>query len=261
MKKLLKILGVAILISFFGCENYEQDSMSLGQVKMEDAKQQIPEPENDIQRKLIKNGEIEFESDNLKDTRKHIFKAIEKFNGYTSSDNEYNNSNKISNTLIIRVPSANFDNLLDEISIGVTTFNRKEISIKDVTAEFLDIKARLKTKKELENRYLEILKKANTVTEILEVEKQIGALRSEIESIEGRLKFLNNQVSFSTLDVRIYETISKQTKFGEKFKNGFKNGWENLILFFVFLVNVWPFVLIIIGIIFLIQIWRRRKTK
>ena len=86
-------------------------------------------------------------------------------------------------------------------------------------------------------------------------------MRSEIESIEGRLKFLSNQVSFSTLNIRIYETISNQTEFGKKFKNGFKNGWENLILFFVLLANVWPFILIIFGIIILIRIWRKRKLK
>lgn len=263
MKKLINIIGIVILISFFGCENYEQDSKSvnLGEMRMDDEEQPIVEPNNEIQRKLIKNGEIEFESENIINTRKDIFQAIEKFKGYSSSDNEYKNSYEISNTLIIRVPTENFDNLLNEITNGVSKFDRKEIKIKDVTAEFLDIEARLKTKKELENRYLEILKKANTVTEILEVEKQIGELRSDIESIEGRLKFLNNQVSFSTLNVRIYETISEQTEFGKKFKNGFKNGWENLILFFVFLVNIWPFIFIIIGIVILIRIWRKRRKN
>ena len=226
-----------------------------------DDDERIVEPNKEIQRKLIKTGEIEFESENIVNTRKDIFQAIEKFKGYSSSDNEYKNSYEISNTLTIRVPTENFDNLLNDITNGVTKFDRKEIQIKDVTSEFLDIEARLKTKKELENRYLEILKKANTVTEILEVEKQIGNLRSDIESIEGRLKFLNNQVSFSTLNVRIYETISEQTGFGKKFKNGFKNGWENLILFFVFLVNIWPFILMIIGIVILIKIWRKKRKK
>jgi len=249
------------MLSFFGCENYDQNSksMNLGEMRMDDKEQPIVEPNNDIQRKLIKTGDIEFESENILDTRKTIFKAIEKFKGYSSSDNEYKNSYKISNTLIIRVPTKSFDDLLNEITNGVTKFDRKEIQIKDVTAEFLDIEARLKNKKELENRYLEILKKANSVTEILEVEKQIGNLRSDIESIEGRLKFLNNQVSFSTLNVEIYETISKQTEFGKKFKNGFQNGWKNLILFFVFLVNIWPFIIIIIGIVILIKVWRKKR--
>lgn len=265
MKKLIYILGIITLITFFGCESNGPDSeaMNLGEMVLDLEEERPIESNNDvqIQRKLIKNGEVEFESENLRATRNTILKAIDKFKGYASSDNEYKNEYEISNTIMIRVPSENFDNLLEEITIGVTKFDRKEIAIKDVTAEFLDIEARLKTKKELENRYLEILKKANTVTEILEVEKQIGDLRTEIESIEGRLKFLNNQVSFSTLHVRIYETISKQTEFGKMFKNGFKNGWENFILFFVFLVNVWPFIMIIIGLMIVIRVWRKRRIK
>jgi len=266
MKKLTNILGFILLISVLGCKNYEPDTMNLGAMKMEDDEQTIinnieTESEDQIDKKLIKNGDVEFESENLTETRENILKAIEKFKGYSSSDNEYKNSYEISNTINIRVPSENFDKLLTEITFGVDRFDRKEINVKDVTAEFLDIEARLKTKKELENRYLEILKKANKVSEILEVEKQIGELRSEIESIEGRLKYLNNQVSFSTLNVRIYQTISKQTEFGKKFKNGFKNGWDNLILFFVFLVNIWPFILIIFGVLILIRVWRKRKRK
>jgi hypothetical protein len=265
MKKLTNFITIILLFLIFGCEINQQDSKSanLGQMEMYDAVESNIEPKKEIEteRKLIKNGEVEFETENLIETRKNIFNAIEKFKGYSSSDNEYKSSYQISNSITLRVPSENFDNLLSEIIIGVTNFDRKEIAVNDVTAEFLDIEARLKTKKELENRYLEILKKANTVSEILEVEKQIVELRSEIESIEGRLKFLNNQVSFSTLDVRIYETISKQTEFGKKFKNGFKNGWENLILFFVFLVNIWPFILIIFGIIILIKILGKRKIK
>ena len=265
MKKLLYLFSIIILSSFFSCESngHDSEAMNLGEMVLDAEEEQSPESNSEIQqeRKLIKNGEIEYESENLINSRKTVFKAIEKFKGYATSDNEYKNAYEISNTIIIRVPSENFDDLLGEITIGVTKFDRKEIAIKDVTAEFLDIEARLKTKKELENRYLEILKKANTVSEILEVEKQIGDLRTEIESIEGRLKFLNNQVSFSTLNVRIYETLSKHTEFGQMFKNGFKNGWENLILFFVFLVNVWPFILITVGLVIGIRIWRKRRKK
>ena len=97
------------------------------------------------------------------------------------------------------------------------------------------------------------------VTEILDIEKQIGQLRSEIESIEGRLKYLQNRVSFSTLTMTFYESIPNETKFGQKFKNGFRNGWDNLIWFFVVLTNIWPFILIGLGLIVGIKIYRKRK--
>ena len=159
MKKLRNIIGLLILTLVFGCKSDENSkTMNLGSMELNDSKiESIQEIQTN--RKLIKEGEVEFESENLSKTRENIFKSIEKYKGYSSSDNEYKNTYEISNLLTIRVPSENFDNLLNEITIGVTKFDRKEITVKDVTEEFLDVEARLKTKKELENRYLEILKK------------------------------------------------------------------------------------------------------
>ena len=110
----MDIFGIILLISFLGCKNYDEDfkSMNLGEMRMDDEQEAISNPKSEIQieRKLIKNGEVEFESENLSKTRKNIFKTIKKFNGYSSSDNEYKNSYEISNSITIRVPSENFDN-------------------------------------------------------------------------------------------------------------------------------------------------------
>jgi hypothetical protein len=259
MKYLLRTFGLIILISTIGC-NSKNDNSAFMMVD-EDIAIQNPKKKNDqiLERKLIKEGIVEFEVCNVDSTRIKIFKAVEKYNGYISSDQEFEETRQIINTLIIRVPAKNFNLLMSEATHGVKKFDIKDIEIKDVTEEFLDINARLKTKKELENRYLEILEKANKVTEILEIEKQIGILRSEIESVEGRLKYLENRISFSTLNVTFYQTISKETEFGIKFKNGLKNGWDNLIWFFVYLTNIWPFILIAIGLIIGIRIWKRKK--
>ena len=71
---------------------------------------------------------------------------------------------------------------------------RKNVSVQDVTEEYLDIEARLKTKKEVEARYIEILKsKTKTVEDVLKAEEQIRIIREEIEAREGRLNYLKNQ--------------------------------------------------------------------
>lgn len=272
MKNLIKLTTFFFLIALLGCDNNNRsvsEPVSMGELQLADEEQALnptnsklePQPADQIARKLIKNGQIDFETENLNKTREEIHSAIKRFNGYISSENEYKNDEEISSNIVIKVPAENFDNLIREITIGVSRFDRKDIYVKDVTEEFLDIEARMRTKKELENRYLDILKKATSVSEILEVEKQIGELRSEIESFEGRLKFLTNQVTLSTLTVRVYETVSTQTEFGKQFRSGFINGWENLILFFVLLVNIWPFILIIIGVIILFRILRKRKRN
>lgn len=268
MKNMNKILVLLCFLALTGCDNNNSVSerVNVGELRLADEEQAmnlnsakpVPQQADQIDRKFIKNGQIDFETENLNKTREDIFRAIKKLGGYISSENEFKNSYEISSNIAIRIPADNFDKLIEEITVGVERFDRKEINVQDVTAEFVDIEARLKTKKELENRYLEILKRANSVTEILEVEKQIGELRAEIESFEGRLKYLNNQVSYSTLNVRIYETISEHIEFSKKFKEGFKNGWDNLILFFVLLVNIWPFIIIIIAVLAFF-IFRRRK--
>lgn len=217
--------------------------------------------EVDVERKLIKEGRVEFETNDLGATRQTIFTAIEQFDAYVSADEEYTYSGRKSNTLVIRVPADHFDDLLAAATQGVDRFDSKEINVKDVMEEFLDIQARLKTKKELEARYLNLLKKASSVSEILEIEKEIGNLRADIESIEGRLKYLENRVGYATLRMTFYESIPEDNAFSQKFKEGFRNGGNNLIWFFVGLVNIWPFLLLGIALIFGVRIYRKRKRK
>lgn len=260
MKTQGKILGLLILLLIFSCSKNEDASIKMaGESSMDLKSEQQQKEEINVERKLIKEGHVEFETEDISSTRKLIVESIEKHNRYTSSDKEYKSVGRITNTIVIRVPAKNFDLLLNDATKGVTKFDSKNIEVKDVTEEFLDIQARLKTKKELEKRYLEILEKANSVTEMLEVEKQIGKLRSEIESTEGRLNYLKSKVSLSTLSMTFYQTVPNETEFGNKFKNGFKDGWNNLIWFFVFLTNIWPFILIAIGLIIGIKMWRKRK--
>jgi hypothetical protein len=259
MKNMTKYLGLILMLTIFGCAPNQESS------NMEMAAEKIAAPTTEqktnetVERKLIKEGRVEFETDNLYTTRKTIFEAVNKYKGYVSSDQEFKSPGRKSNTVVIRIPADSFDNLLSEATKGVEKFDSKEINVKDVTEEFLDIQARLKTKKELEQRYIDLLKQAKNVIEILEIEKQIGELRSEIESIEGRLKYLQDRVSFSTLTMTFYETIPNETEFGQKFKNGFRSGWDNLIWFFVVLTNIWPFILIGLGFIIGIRLYRKRK--
>lgn len=212
-----------------------------------------------IERKLIKEGSIEYKADNLAQAKKQLLKATEKWKGYVGSESAYNTSERNSTTFIIRVPAANFDSLLASATIGIDHFDRKDITVKDVTEEYVDVEARLKTKKDLEQRYQEIMKKATTVSEMLEIEKEMGTLRADIESIEGRLNVLKSQVSFSTLTVTTYEMVTAPSFFGTRIGSGFINGWNNLLDFFVFIVNLWPFFLLGAAGYVGIRRWRANK--
>jgi len=214
------------------------------------------------ERKIIKEGSISFETDNITDARKKIDKVVKELGAYVSADTENKYPEKIQQNMTIRVPIADFDNLLNKIVSGAEHLDSKDINATDVTEEFLDIQARIKTKKELEARYLQILTKANSVSDIMEVERQIGVLREEIESAEGRLKFLENRTSLSTLHVTFYEYHESEKGFGSEFSRGFVNGWTNMVWFLVGLVNIWPFLIFMAGIIwFIINRINKRKAN
>ena len=212
-----------------------------------------------ISRKLLKNGNVVFETADLEKMKLNIENLVQKFDGYISSDyaNEYDN--KVNYYLNIRIPSQYFDLILKEISIQISKFDAKEITISDVTEEFLDIESRLKNKKELEKRYLEILQQSKSVEDILNIERELGKLREEIEATEGRLNYLSNQVSFSTLSVSFYKKVANETSFLGKIGDRFNNGFENLKSFLLFILTVWPFVIIIPFSYFLFKKWRHRK--
>lgn len=259
---MLKAFFFVLIFLTFGCHSKNEKGATYD---LDDSMAEPVSPPTteqvEIQRKLIKEGNLEFQTDDIQATRKILFQAVEKYKGYISSDQEYKTQERISNTVVVRVPSSNFEKLLSDATEGVDKFDHKNIEVKDVTEEFLDVKARLKTKKELEDRYIDLLKKANNIKEILEIENQIGLLRTEIESIEGRMKYLESQISFSTLTLTFYEKRFDGTKFSGKFKDGFTNGWENFVWFFVFLVNIWPFIFLLLGIVVGIRMWKRRSKK
>ncbi|SEM67359.1 protein of unknown function [bacterium A37T11] len=213
------------------------------------------------QRKLIKEGTLNFETDDLSGTRKRIDAAIRKEQGYIASESENKYDENLSRTLVVRIPVKQFDAFIEEVSKGVERFDTKDIQTKDVTEQFVDIQARLKTKKEVEQRYIDLLKRANKMSEILEIEKQIGDLREEIEATEGRLRFLDNQSVYSTVTLTYYITTPHQNGFLGKFGQGFVNGWNNLLWFCVGLVNIWPFILVIVALIYFGRVWWRRRKK
>ena len=188
------------------------------------------------------------------------YSIIKKYKGYISSDESVNDSYRKINSISIRIPADNSDDLLYDATKDILNFDKKNIEVKDITEHFLDFEARVKTKKELEKRYLQLLQKANTVKEMLKVENQIGLLRSDIESMEGKLKYYSDQVAFSTLTISFYESIDiKESNFSTKFKANLKNGWNNISAFILFLVNLWPFIILSVILVIIIQYYLKRK--
>ena len=113
--------------------------------------------------------------------------------------------------------------------------------------------------------FFPVLSYAQNQLDTLEIEEQISYLRSDIESLEGRLKYLKNRVGLSTLTVTFYVEVEGGPKQGyaHKFGNGFENGWDGFVMFFVGLTHLWPFLIIGLIVWFFVRraIKKRRARK
>ncbi|MDQ8011179.1 MAG: DUF4349 domain-containing protein [Flavobacterium nitrogenifigens] len=219
----------------------------------------------DVPKKIIKNASIKFETDDLEKTFQQIQNAIKANQGSILNDSEGKDYNTLYRNITVKVPSQNFDSFIIAISKGVSFFERKDISATDVTAQYIDLTSRLKTKKKLEERYIEILQKATKVSEILEIEKQISAIREEIEAKEGELKYLENQVSLSTVTIEFYKTIAQKEgvkiSYGSKLWTAVKSGFFSLSDFLISLISVWPFVILFVVFAYFIRKRLKRRKK
>jgi hypothetical protein len=159
-----------------------------------------------IERKLIHNAELYLDVDSPEDAQRAISALAESYGGFVVSSNfeSYGNptmSGWTSVKLVLRVPSADFNGALDalhKVGKGVT---REDVTGQDVTEEYVDIEARLRAQRAVEAQYLEILKNANKVQDALDVQQKLGEVRTEIERVEGRKRYLEDQSSLSTLTI------------------------------------------------------------
>lgn len=219
-------------------------------------------PNQTYDQKLIKESYLKFETRDLDKTYHQIIDFVKQNQGYVQNDNSSKQYNRIIRTLTIRVPTKNFNKTIDSIETNVPFFDEKRISSRDVTEEFIDLEARLKAKKTLEKRYLDLLSKAKNVKEILDIERELSKIREEIEAKEGRLKYLQNKVSLSTLTVEFYKVTSETgvtLSYGTKMWNAIKSGFNGLSVFFLGLLNIWPFLLIMIILLFWIRRWYKKR--
>lgn len=216
-------------------------------------------------KKIIKDARIGLEVENYSVYRSNLDSSIQRANGYISSDNLDKNDYNINCSMTIRIPSKNFEKFISILEKGSEKLLYKNISALDVTEEFIDIEARLNTKKEVEKRYIQLLSKAKNIKEILEVEEKIRVLREEIESKEGRLKYLKKQVSYSTIYLQITQNFEykyepeKEKNFFQRLFKSLDKGWKGLIVFLLFLFRIWPVIIIGVFTFYYIRKIRRKK--
>ncbi|MEO8572992.1 MAG: DUF4349 domain-containing protein [Pyrinomonadaceae bacterium] len=207
-------------------------------------------------RKIIRNAELNLEAEDPEEAQRRITMIAEVKGGFvvesqqSSSDIKATSRDTVSMT--IRVPSDRFSETLDEIRGTGTRVVIETIKGQDVTEEFIDIEAQLKAKRALEEQFMAIMKRANSVEDALDVQRQLADVRGEVERIEGRKRFLENQSSLSTIKVRLQTAkvfTTSSAGFGTRLSDAFSAGFDVAMGFVLglvtFLVAVLPFALFV----------------
>ncbi|HZS43457.1 MAG TPA: DUF4349 domain-containing protein [Blastocatellia bacterium] len=162
------------------------------------------------ERRIIRNAEFTINAKNPGDAQHRISAIAESHGGFVvksevskSSGESQDDASYTAVTVVIRVPASHFAAAIDEIRGGGNRIVQENITGLDVTEEYIDLEARVRTKKALEAQFLDILKQARSVSDALEVQSQIADVRTEIERMEGRRRFLENQSALSTITVTL----------------------------------------------------------
>ena len=108
--------------------------------------------------------------------------------------------------LVLRIPDARLDEALDRLA-ALGEVERREIRVSDVTAEYTDLQIRLDNARALQDRLRALLADAESVQDVLAVERELARVTTEVERLEGQLRLLQNQVAFSTVRLTVGEDV------------------------------------------------------
>ena len=219
------------------------------------------------EKKIIKDGRMGIKVANLEVAKSRVDTLLLRWQGYYGNEALSNSTYQSSYDLTIRIPSRYFELFVAALEKGGGKVQYKNIDARDVTTQFIDLETRLANKKSYLARYNELLKKANTVEDILKIEEKIRRIEEEIESTTGTIKYLSSQVNFSTLRLTLTQekeftyVAKKRDSFMERFKMSLSKGWFGFVDFSLFMIRLWPFWILAIGIVWLWKKWKRNKKN
>ena len=283
MNKQYLIVLFLILSSIFACQNQDQhvpsemsdyDSTELAEAKIAVENQAgarvikngidkrmrpnpTPSPitSSDKKSKLIKDGHITIRSEQIENGKRLIDSLVSKYDGYYQQDHYSASDYLAAYNMKIRIPSTNFERIIAAIEAGPHLLVSKNITARDVSEEYVDLEIRLKNNRAYLDKYNDLLRKANSIKDILEIQERTRQISNEIESTLGRLKFLDDRVNYSTLHINIEQHFSpiqspNKRNFGNQIINAGRSGFNGLLDIILYLISIWPFLLIIVSGLF-----------
>jgi len=273
-----------ILIFLCSCDHFKSNSSSdktNSKVKVENGISEMhsfknenfapppPPPGVDVnETKLVKTGSLKIVSDDIESVKNQLNNILKICNGTIQYESLSNYEKSTYYSLIYHVPANNFERFIQLLDSLKLTITEKSYRVSDITPNYIDETSRLNNKRKLEIIYLELLKKAKTVSEILEIQSKVEEIRSDIESKEEQIKYMDRQVAFSVLDIKIEQLkvineneVTPKSSHSKIFSKAFTKGFEGIITSIAFLISIWPIYIILSIVIILLSIYKEKLKK
>jgi len=244
MKKIIFIIGLVLLLAA-GCGKSAEESVSQdasvqgngGSFPVEESMAPPADGERDddftkdmvsADRKIIQNAEIRLRVDDIAGVSEKIKNKTTDLQGYPSDMAVYADGRNANASMVLRVPRAGYPQLLSFISsLGHVDYKREYTN--DVTAQYVDLDARVKVLRTEEDSLLAILAKAEKIEDILKVKAQITATRQERESLEAQLQAMRSSVEYATVSVDLYQPANSEAAVNLENLNVFSRSYRAFI--------------------------------
>ncbi|CAH0255484.1 hypothetical protein SRABI96_03285 [Peribacillus sp. Bi96] len=224
------------------------------------------------ERKVIHQAQLELKVKSLEKAQMKIENKVEEYGGYVVESNVYReDEEKVEGSITVRVPEAHFQDFLSDSEGQASKVVGRNVTGQDVTEQFVDLKARLKSKRAVEERLLAFMQDAKKTEDLLKISSDLAAVQEEIEQLTGQMKYLENQTSYSTVTI----TLSQDRIVVPGIENKELNTWErtkkqlatsaNLILkagsgIIVFIIGNLP-ILVILGGAVAVVLWAMKRRE
>jgi hypothetical protein len=227
-------------------------------------RQTAPPANPDWDRKIVKSADLSLETKSFPRFTDRLHKLVRDNGGYIAREEQTQTTAQVANTVSIKVPVDRFEDLVSQLPADSDRLTDKKVSSEDVSMEYVDTRSRLETKKEVRERYLDLLKQAHNMKDILAIQEEINGIQEEIDAASGRINYLGHAAAFSTVNLRFYQILdatvvdNPQPTFLHRIKLSFLEGWEFLSTLGLGLLSIWP--LWLAGILGYAT-WRRHRTR
>lgn len=225
-------------------------------------------------RMIIHQARISTNVKNLEKAQHNMEQKVKNYDGYIVESNVYLESDETSTgKMVVRIPEEHFETFLSEAEAEASKVLEKNVTGQDVTEQYVDLSSRVKSKRAVEERLLAFMKDAEKTEDLLKISTDLAKIQEEIEVLVGKINYLENQTSFSTIELTMYENRviipeieNKDLNTWEKTKKQFITSTNSLlsigsgiIVFIIGNLPVLAFLAIIAGVVVLVI--KRRKIK